>query len=116
VLTFNHMIEYRPTLDQTYGALAHPVRRRLLDILRRGQARVTELAVPFDVSLAATSKHLQVLERAGLVSREITGRDHLITLEPRPLLDAREWIDVYRPFWESRIDALEAQLASRRRV
>jgi DNA-binding transcriptional ArsR family regulator len=107
------MIEYQPALDRTYGALAHPVRRELLALLRVGQARVTELAEPFEVSLAATSKHLQVLEGAGLVSRTVMGRDHLIALEAQPLVLARDWIDGYRSFWESRIDALEEQLRHR---
>ncbi|HEY4887103.1 MAG TPA: metalloregulator ArsR/SmtB family transcription factor [Candidatus Dormibacteraeota bacterium] len=104
------MIEYRPGLDRTYGALAHPVRRGLLELLRAGQVRVTDLAEPFDISLAAASKHLQVLEIAGLVSRTVVGRDHLMALESQPLIQARDWIDSYRSFWESRIDALEAQL------
>jgi DNA-binding transcriptional ArsR family regulator len=102
-------------LDRTYAALSHPVRRDLLQLLRAGPARVTALAGPFEVSLAAASKHLQVLERAGLVSRTISGRDHVLSLEPQRLMGARDWIDSYRPFWESRIDALEAQLLSRKR-
>jgi DNA-binding transcriptional ArsR family regulator len=104
------MVEYRPGLDRTYRALANPVRRELLALLRAGQARVTDLAEPFDISLAAASKHLQVLENAGLVSRTVVGRDHLMALESQPLVEARDWIDSYRSFWESRIDALEAQL------
>jgi DNA-binding transcriptional ArsR family regulator len=100
----------RTDLDRTYGALAHPLRRELLNLLRAGQAWVTDLAEPFDVSLAAASKHLQVLESAGLVSRTVIGRDHLMALESQPLGQARDWIDTYRSFWKSRIDALEAQL------
>jgi DNA-binding transcriptional ArsR family regulator len=104
------MVEYSGELDQTYGALAHPLRRKLLESLRKGPVRVTELARPFDVSLAAVSKHIQVLQNADLVRRAVIGRDHLISLEAQPLVAAREWIDTYRVFWESRVDALEAVL------
>jgi DNA-binding transcriptional ArsR family regulator len=109
------MVEYSPTLDSTYAALSHPVRRDLIERLSGGPMRVTELAEPFDISLAAISKHVGVLERAELVHRRIKGRDHVISLEPRPLRTARDWIDAYRPFWESRIDALEAELRNRKR-
>jgi DNA-binding transcriptional ArsR family regulator len=108
---FNHMVERRtPLLDDTYGALSHTVRRDLLDSLRSGPSTVTDLAEPFDVSLAAVSKHIGVLEDAGLVSRTQVGRTRIVTLEPRPLVDARAWIDTYRTFWEERLDALEAHL------
>lgn len=112
---FNQMVEYPSTLDGTYAALSHPVRRDLLDRLSDGPMRVTELAEPFGISLAAISKHVGVLERADLVHRRIQGRDHVISLQPGPLMTARDWIDTYRPFWESRIDALETQLRNRRR-
>jgi len=105
------MVERRSALlDDTYGALSHAVRRDLLDELRRGPSTVTELAAPFDVSLAAVSKHIGVLEDAGLVSRTQVGRTRIVTLEPRPLVDARAWIDTYRTFWEERLDALEVHL------
>jgi DNA-binding transcriptional ArsR family regulator len=100
-------------LDHTYGALAHPIRREMLALLKSAPRRVTHLAEPFEVSLAAASKHIGVLESAGLVSRSIHGRDHLLTLEPRPLIDARDWIETYRAYWESRLDALEAHFRSR---
>ena len=114
---FNHMVERRsPVLDDTYGALSHDVRRALLDSLRSGPSTVTHLAEPFDVSLAAVSKHIGVLEDAGLVSRAQVGRTRIVTLEPRPLVDARAWIDTYRTFWEERLDALEAHLRRGRRM
>lgn len=72
--------------------------------------RVTEVAKPFDVSLAAVSKHVSVLESAGLISRSVRGRDHLISLHAQPLVEARGWLDTYRQFWEGRLDALEAEL------
>lgn len=97
-------------LDRTYGALAHPVRRELLEALRAGPINVTDLAAPFDMSLAAVSKHIGVLEDAGLVSRTPVGRTRMVALEAGPLVDAREWIDAYRTFWEERLDALEAHL------
>jgi DNA-binding transcriptional ArsR family regulator len=105
------MVERRSALlDETYGALSHAVRRDLLDALRGGPSTVTDLAEPFDVSLAAVSKHIGVLEDAGLVSRTQVGRTRIVTLEPRPLVDARAWIDTYRAFWEERLDSLEAHL------
>ena len=82
----------------------------MLELLRAGQTRVTDLAEPFDISLAAASKHIRVLESAGLLTRTISGRDHILSMEPHPLLEARNWIDTYRSFWESRLDALEAHL------
>src|SRR5712691_10871986 len=85
----NVMVEYqRAELDAVYGALAHPVRRDMVERLRAHGARVTELAAGFEVSLAAASKHIQVLESAGLVERKIQGRDHHLSLDPRPLADA----------------------------
>jgi DNA-binding transcriptional ArsR family regulator len=110
------MVERRSAvLDDTYGALSHAVRRALLDELRTGPSTVTDLAAPFDVSLAAVSKHIGVLEEAGLVSRTQVGRTRIVTLEPRPLVDARAWIDTYRTFWEERLDGLEAYLRKGKR-
>lgn len=74
--------------------------------------RVTDVARPFPVSLAAVSKHVSVLESAGLVTRSVVGRDHMLSLEPTPLVAAGEWIDIYRDFWEERLDALESHLRS----
>jgi len=101
------MVEYSESLDGTYQSLAHPVRRAMLHRLRRGEARVTELADPFDISLAAASKHVGQLERAGLVSRRVSGRDHWISIAPARLADAAGWLAAYRVFWEQRLDALE---------
>jgi DNA-binding transcriptional ArsR family regulator len=111
------MVEHRPPLlDRTYGALAHSVRRDLLDALRAGPVKVTDLAAPFDMSLAAVSKHIGVLEGAGLVSRTPSGRSRIVTLEPAPLVGARAWIDTYRTYWEERLDALEGHLLDRDRT
>jgi DNA-binding transcriptional ArsR family regulator len=104
------MVEYAPHLDTTFGALSHPVRRQMLNALRGGPMRVTELAEPFTVSLAASSKHIRVLEHAGIVIRTVSGRDHLLHLDGQPLGDAGQWIVSYRRFWEHRLDALDAHL------
>ena len=98
-------------LDAAYAALADPTRRAVLERLREGDLRVTELAAPFDVSLNAVSKHLKVLERAGLVTRRVQGREHWISLDPRPLAQAAVWVEMYRVFWERRLDDLERVLA-----
>ena len=103
------MVEYRPPLDRTLAAIADPTRRAILARLTLGEARVTDLAEPFDLSLNAVSKHLRVLERAGLLRREVRGREHVLSLEARPLREAAEWIDAYRAFWEHRLDALGPQ-------
>ena len=79
-----------------------------------GEARVTDLAELFDLSLNAVSKHL-TLERAGLLRREVRGREHLLSLEARPLREAAEWITAYQAFWENRLDALDAFLRRKKR-
>jgi DNA-binding transcriptional ArsR family regulator len=94
-------------LDDTYASLSHPVRREMVEILSVTPQRVTDVAAPFDISLAAASKHIQMLERAGLVERRISGRDHLLSLRAEPLEAAAGWIDPYRRFWESKLDRLE---------
>jgi DNA-binding transcriptional ArsR family regulator len=109
------MVEYpSEELDAVYSAISHPVRRRLLGLVARSGARVTELATPFPMSLAAVSKHIRVLEEAGLVRRAIHGREHLLTLEPSPLMPAADWLDTYRSFWEGRLAVLEERLGRSR--
>jgi len=98
------------TLDRAFGALADPSRRAIIADLSSGERRVTDLARPFPVSLNAVSKHVKVLERAGLVRRRVLGRDHYISLAPQPLREASTWLDQYRAFWEPRLDALETLL------
>ncbi len=97
-------------LDETFGALADPSRRAILGDLRSGERRVTQLARPFPFSLNAVSKHLKVLERAGLVERQIRGRDHFISLAAEQLGVASVWLDDYRAFWAPRLAALDALL------
>jgi DNA-binding transcriptional ArsR family regulator len=103
-------------LDQTLLALADPTRRALLRRLMAGDARVTDLAAPFDMSLAAVSKHIRVLERAGLVRRRVSGREHRLAFDPRPLDSAAEWMAAQRAYWAGRLDALEGLLVARHAV
>jgi DNA-binding transcriptional ArsR family regulator len=112
----NLMVEYpEGQLNSTYGALSHPVRRAVLQHLRAGDARVTELAEPFSMSLAAVSKHIRVLEDAELVQRSVLGREHRLTLNARGLRPAAQWLDAWEAFWDERLDVLESKLRNRRR-
>jgi DNA-binding transcriptional ArsR family regulator len=102
-------------LDQVYGAIADPTRRAIVSMLANGDANVGTLAGRFSMSLNGVSKHVKVLERAGLVARTVRGREHLLQLRPDPLRGAARWIAHYRAFWNTRIDALEDFLISRER-
>lgn len=105
------MVELQPArLDAVFHALGDSTRRRMLRALADGQRTVGELAAPYDMSLAAASKHIKALERAGLVRRTVQGRTHLCRLEARPLEDAHEWIAFYERFWTGRLDVLEGLL------
>jgi DNA-binding transcriptional ArsR family regulator len=105
------MVEYSSKLlDRTFGALSDPTRRRILAQLAQGGECVTELARPHAMSLAAVSKHLIVLEKAGLVKRRRKGRVHSMALEAKPLREAQAWIDRYRKFWEGNLDQFEKYL------
>jgi DNA-binding transcriptional ArsR family regulator len=107
----NHMVELEaPRLDAVFHALGDPTRRRMLRNLADGERSVGELAAPFAMSLAAASKHVKALERAGLVRRRVVGRTHLCRLEARPLAGAHEWIGFYERFWSGRLDILEGLL------
>jgi DNA-binding transcriptional ArsR family regulator len=97
-------------LDHTLMALADPTRRAILQRLTQGEARVTELARPFDMSLNAVSKHILVLERAHLVKRRKVGREHFLAANPEPLDAAAAWIEKQRAFWSRRLDLLEQEL------
>lgn len=98
------------TLDQAMGALSHPARRAILERLMAGEARITELAEPFEMSLNAVSKHIQVLERAGLVRRRRVWREHRVSFDPEPLDEVSAWIEERRRLWTERLDALDALL------
>src|SRR6266516_3767998 len=98
------------TLDKTFAALADPTRRRILAHLARGDRRVTDLARPHDMSLPAVSKHLRVLEKAGLLRRRRHGRVHEMQLNAKPLKQAAQWVEEYRKFWEGSLDRLAEYL------
>ena len=100
------MVNYSPSLDETFGALAHPVRREILTRLARGEAAVTELAAPFRLSLPAMLKHIRILERVGLLASKKMGRVHLCRLTAGPLQDAAEWLAFYEQYWTLQLDAL----------
>jgi len=103
------MDEYQSSqLDELFGAIADPTRRAILDRLAQGQARVTDIAADFPISLNSVSKHLRMLERAGLISRSVQGREHLLSLNAAPLDAASAWIDDHRRFWADNLAALEA--------
>ena len=106
------MVDNSAVLDKTFSALADPTRRAILARLARGESNVTDLAAPFDMSLQAVSKHLGVLERAGLLTRTREGRVHRMQLHTDRLRAASEWIERYRVFWERGFDGLEAYLRS----
>ena len=105
------MVKYSSrTLDRTFAALADPTRRRILAHLTHGDRRVTDLARPHDMSLPAVSKHLRVLEKAGLLRRRRHGRVHEMQLDAKPLKKAAQWVEEYRRFWEGSLDRLAAYL------
>lgn len=93
-------------LDLAFGALSDPTRRAILQRLQRGPATVGEVAAPFDMSLNAVSKHVRVLEAAGLLRRDVHGRQHRLSLEARPLKRVARFVAGYAEFWEGRLDAL----------
>ena len=97
-------------LDDTLVALADETRRGILKRLSAGDARVTEVAAPFAISLNSVSKHIRILERAGLVRRRVAGRDHFLSLDPAPLDAAAAWMQRERAAWDARLDKLEAAL------
>ena len=105
------MVKCSPRLlNRTFAALADPTRRRILEHLAQGDRCVTDLARPHRMSLPAVSKHLRVLERAGLIRRQRCGRVHQLKLEAKPMKDAQQWIEEYRHFWEQNLDRLDLYL------
>ena len=104
------MVSLADRLDRTFGALADPTRRAILARLAKGEASVTELAEPFEISLPAVSKHLKVLERAGLISRGRERQWRPARLQATPIKEVAEWTDRYRRFWDERYDRLDEYL------
>ena len=98
------------SLDSTLLALADPTRRAILESLSRGEARVTDVAAPFAISLNSVSKHIRQLERAGLVRRRVLGREHFLSLDAHPIDQAVVWIEAQRTLWRQRLRALDALL------
>ena len=102
------MVNFSPRiLNRTFAALADPTRRRILEHLAQGDRCVTELAKPHRMSLPAVSKHLRVLERAGLIRRQRRGRRHQLNLKAAPMQQALQWLEQYRHFWEGNLDRLD---------
>jgi DNA-binding transcriptional ArsR family regulator len=102
------MNEYNSTgLDQLFAAVSDGTRRAILARLAQSDARVTELASGFPISLNSTSKHIRILERAGLVTRSVQGREHVLSLNAKPMAEAAEWMAFYQRFWDVRLASLE---------
>jgi len=99
-----------PRLNAVFHALGDATRRQMLHDLAGGERTVSELAEPFEISLAAASKHIKALENAGLIQREVRGRTHLCRLEPGPLASAHEWLAFYETFWTGRLNLLDQLL------
>ena len=105
---FNHMVKYPDArLDPVFAALSDPTRRAILSRLTRGEATVTQVAEPFETSLPAISRHIKVLEEAGLLARRKDGRTHHLRLVASPLKSAAQWLEQYQLFWESNLDSLD---------
>lgn len=102
-------------LDATFAALGDPTRRAILARLQDSDARVTDIASEFPISLNSVSKHIRMLERAGLLRRSVRGREHMLSLNAEPLAEAVAWMEHYRRFWEARLGALEAYVLARKR-
>lgn len=105
------MVEYNaPQLDTVFHALGDTTRRSMLHALSRGEQTVSQLAKPFEISLAAASKHIKALEHAGLIQREVRGRTHICRLQPHALASAHAWLTFYEQFWTSRLNVLDRLL------
>ena len=104
------MVQHSQTLDSCFAALSNPTRRAILERLRRSEATIGALADPFDVSVPAITKHVNVLERAGLVARQKSGREVRVHLVARPMREASIWMARYREFWAEGMNALEELL------
>jgi DNA-binding transcriptional ArsR family regulator len=104
-----------PSLDDTLIALADPTRRGILEQLSHGEARVTDLAAPYAISLNSVSKHIRLLERAGLVSRRVQGREHVLSFNAQPLDEAALWIETRRALWLRRLRTLDELLKEEER-
>lgn len=104
------VLQQSASLDRVFHALADPTRRAMLRTLASGERNIGELAAPFSMSFAAASKHVRVLEAAGLLRRKVEGRSHVCRIETSPLAAADKWLRFYQRFWTNRLDALDALL------
>jgi DNA-binding transcriptional ArsR family regulator len=109
------LVEYPQTLSRTFLALSDPTRRDILSRLEGKESTVTEIAAPYAMSLNAVSKHLRVLESAGLIRRRIEGRVHWLTAEGQPLADAAVWVNYHASFWDERLDAPADSIRQRKK-
>ncbi|CAH0346690.1 metalloregulator ArsR/SmtB family transcription factor [Bacillus sp. CECT 9360] len=110
-IIFNHMVEQNnDNLNNIFQALADPTRREIVRLIASNDRTVSELAAPFDMSLAAISKHIKVLERAGLLEKTVEGRTHICRLNPHSLSAATEWLRFYERFWNRQFDVFEREL------
>jgi DNA-binding transcriptional ArsR family regulator len=100
-------------LDRVFSAVSDPTRRAILARLADSDARVTDIAGDFPISLNSTSKHIRMLESAGLVRRTVRGREHILSLDAAPLAEAAEWVEHYRRFWSEQLASLDAFVTSR---
>lgn len=100
-------------LDRVFSAVSDPTRRAILARLADSDARVTDVANDFPISLNSTSKHIRMLESAGLVRRTVRGREHILSLDAAPLAEAAEWVEHYRRFWSDQLASLDAFVTSR---
>ena len=107
---FNRMAKRSDQLDVVFRGLSDPTRRAMLERLAQGELTVSELAAPYQMSLAAASKHIQTLERVGLVTRTVRGRVHYCRIDPRPLARADDWLRRYERLWDTRLERLVALL------
>lgn len=103
-------------LDAVFGAVADSTRRAILAQLATSSARVTDIAAAYPISLNSVSKHIRMLERAGLVERTVLGRDHILSLNAQAMADADEWMSYYRQFWTDRLEALDKMVQRKRRI
>jgi DNA-binding transcriptional ArsR family regulator len=108
------VVEDPAQLDRVYRALGDPTRRHLLATLRAGEARITDLAAPIPLTFAAVARHARLLEDAGLISRDVRGREHWLSVRPDGLRDAQRWIDEQAAAWTARADALAAHFENER--
>lgn len=110
MLILNYMVEHKVDADSVFRALSDPTRRQMIESLSRAELTVGQLAEPHAMSFAAASKHVGVLEQAGIVTRRKRGRERICSLNPDGLLAARDWVERYSKYWSQRLDALERAL------